>query len=108
MNTSQALAAILIAGLCTYAMRALPSLIFGGKKQMPPLLSYLGQVLTPAIMAALLVYCLRNSAVGGLTSLLPQLISVAVTALLHLWQRNALVSIITGTAAYMLLLHFVF
>lgn len=108
MSPGLAAAAILIAAICTYAMRALPSLLFGGQRKMPPFLSYLGQVLTPAIMGVLLIYCLKGSFQAGWRGLLPELAGVAVVAVLHLWRRNALLSIGLGTAAYMLLLRFVF
>lgn len=39
---------------------------------------------------------------------LPEAIAVAVTAGLHLWKRNTLVSILVGTAVYMLLVQVVF
>ena len=39
---------------------------------------------------------------------LPEAIAVAATALLHLWKRNTLVSILAGTAVYMLLVQLVF
>ena len=39
---------------------------------------------------------------------IPVLIGVAVTAALHLWRRNTLLSIAAGTVVYMVLVHFVF
>ena len=38
----------------------------------------------------------------------PQAIAVAVTAGLHLWRKNTLLSVLGGTAVYMLLVQFVF
>ena len=38
----------------------------------------------------------------------PQLIAVALTAGVHLWRKNTLLSIAVGTIGYMLLIHFVF
>ena len=37
-----------------------PFLLFGGKRQLPELIRYLGTVLPPAIMAVLIVYCLKG------------------------------------------------
>ncbi|MDE5996307.1 MAG: AzlD domain-containing protein, partial [Eubacterium sp.] len=37
-----------------------------------------------------------------------KLIGVAITAGVHLWKRNTLLSISAGTISYMLLIHFVF
>ena len=39
---------------------------------------------------------------------LPEAIAVAVTAGLHLWRRSTLLSILAGTAVYMLLVQLVF
>jgi branched-subunit amino acid transport protein AzlD len=39
---------------------------------------------------------------------LPSLIGVAITAGLHAWKRNTLLSIISGTVVYMLLVQLVF
>lgn len=39
---------------------------------------------------------------------LPELIAIAVTAGLHLWKRNTLISIGAGTVVYMLLVQLVF
>ena len=41
-------------------------------------------------------------------SLLPQLISIAVVAVVHLWRRNSLLSIGSGTVCFMLLSRLVF
>ena len=39
---------------------------------------------------------------------LPALIAVAVTVALHLWKRNTLISVVGGTACYMLLVQLIF
>ena len=39
---------------------------------------------------------------------IPEAIAVAVTAGLHLWRRNTLLSILAGTACYMALVQLVF
>ena len=69
---------------------------------------YLGGVLPPAIMATLVVYCLRDVQLLSGDHGLPSFLGVAVTALLHLKWRNTLLSIAGGTAAYMLLIRFAF
>lgn len=38
----------------------------------------------------------------------PELIGIAVTAILHFWKKQMLLSIAGGTVVYMLLIHFVF
>ena len=102
------LSTILVCALCTQITRWLPFLLFGGKKEVPRLGRYLGTILPAAIMAVLVVYCLK-----GITPLaypygLPELISVAAVVVLHLWKGNTLASIALGTVCYMVLVQMVF
>ncbi|MCB7318366.1 AzlD domain-containing protein [Lacrimispora sp. 210928-DFI.3.58] len=107
-NNRYILITILICALCTQITRWLPFLLFGGKKEIPCIIRYLGAILPAAIMAVLVVYCLK-----GITPLaypygLPELLSVAVVVLLHLWKRNTLASIALGTVCYMVLVQMIF
>lgn len=99
---------IAVAGLVTVALRFLPFLIFGGKRETPAYISYLGRVLPSAIMAMLVVYCLRNISFAAAPHGLPELIACIVVVLLHVWRRNSIISILGGTACYMLLVQLVF
>lgn len=99
---------IAVMALVTAALRFLPFLLFGGGKKVPPFISYLGKVLPYAIMGMLVVYCLRNITVLQSPHGLPELLSVAVVAALHVWKRNSLLSIGAGTVCYMLLVQLVF
>lgn len=82
--------------------------LFGGKKQVPKFVQYLGNVLPVAILGILIVYCLKDFEQGNVNYIVPQLIAVALTAGVHLWRKNTLLSIAVGTIGYMLLIHFVF
>lgn len=99
---------IAVAGACTFATRLFPFALFGGKKDVPKFIKYLGNVLPVAILGILIVYCLRDFENGNLNYILPQIISVVLTAGIHLWKKNTLLSIAVGTIGYMLLIHFVF
>lgn len=68
----------------------------------------LGRLLPPAMMGLLVVYSLRSVDILSGSHGLPEAIAVAATALLHLWKRNTLVSILAGTAVYMLLVQLAF
>lgn len=103
-----ALLVIAVTAVCTVATRVLPFAVFGSRRPVPEVVKYLGRILPASIMATLLVYCLKGIAPLTGNHGLPELIGVAVTALLHLWRRNTLLSIAGGTAAYMLLIRFVF
>lgn len=102
------LAIIGVMALCTILTRALPFWIFGGKKQLPETVNYLGRVLPPAIMAILVVYCLKNVNVFQGSRGLPEFMAVGLVAVLHLWKKNTLLSIGAGTVFYMALVQLVF
>ena len=112
--TLHAVAAIAVMALVTLVTRALPFLLFDRGENPPKVILYLGKVLPPAIIAMLIVYCLRNLAfspsfeLAALGGWLPQLLAVAAVVLLHLWKRNNLLSIFGGTVLYMVLVQAVF
>ena len=109
MTPGRTLLVIGIAAVCTFLTRAFPFLLFGGKKELSPAVRFLGNCLPSAIIAALVVYCLRSvsfDAAGWLNGVI-QLVSVGIVAGLHLWQRNILLSIGGGTVCYMALLRIV-
>ena len=105
---SHAALIIVVAGAVTLLLRFLPFLIFNGKQETPPYIIYLGKVLPYAIMGMLVIYCLRGISFTAAANFLPELIACAVVVLAHVWKRNTLLSIISGTACYMLLVQFVF
>ena len=72
-QSNYVLITILVCALCTQVTRWLPFLLFGGKKEVPGLVRYLGTILPAAIMAVLVVYCLK-----GITPLASSLWSFAV------------------------------
>lgn len=99
---------IAVIALVTAGLRFLPFLVFGENRKTPPLISYLGQVLPFAIMGMLVVYCLKDVSFTDAPFGIPEVIGCAVVTLLHIWKRNTLLSIGTGTLCYMLLIQFVF
>lgn len=116
----QAVAAIAVMAVVTFLTRALPFLLFDRGDHPPKLVLYLGRVLPPAIIAMLIIYCLKGPLLAlrdGFPHLLalqtagewlPAFLSVLVVALLHLWKRNTLLSIFGGTVLYMVLVQAVF
>ncbi|MDY6306880.1 MAG: AzlD domain-containing protein [Oribacterium sp.] len=96
--------AIFISALITFSLRALPFLLFSGDRRMPDWLSRLGAVLPSAIMAVLIVYCLKGVKSDIIGTGIPSAIAVLVVALSFKWKHNTFLSILSGTAVYMLLL----
>ena len=91
----------------TVLLRFLPFMIFG-KRETPKFVLYLGRVLPFAVMGMLVVYCLKGVSFVAFPYGIPEFLSVMLVVLLHLWKRNTLLSIIGGTACYMLLMQLVF
>ena len=97
---------VLTMGAMTQLLRFLPFALFS--KGTPKPVLYLGRVLPAATMAMLVVYCLRNISLTSAPFGLPELIAIAVITLLYLWRRSTLLSLVGGTAVYMLLVQLVF
>lgn len=105
---SRAALLIGVIALVTAGIRFLPFFIFGGKRETPKYIMYLGRVLPYAIMGMLVVYCLRGISFVSAPHGLPELISCAIVVAVHAWKRNTLISILSGTVCYMLLVQLVF
>ena len=103
MNTHALLIVLVCAGV-TLMLRALPFVCFGGRDGVPGWVASLGGMLPPAIMAALVVYCLKGVPYGAFADGARQLAAAAVVVALHLARRNTLLSIAGGTAVYMILI----
>ena len=108
MTDIQALIACLVASGITILLRALPFLVFSGKKT-PKIVQYLSEVLPYAIMGMLVVYCFKDvNFTGGIDGFLPEIIASLVAVLLYSFKKNTILSIVFATAVYMILVQFVF
>lgn len=103
-----ALVTIGVVALCTFLTRLFPFVVFGIKGEPPKLIKYIGRVLPPAVIAILLIYCLKSFDITKVTTFVPQLISMSLVVALHCWKRNNLLSIGGGTVCYMILIQMVF
>ena len=97
-----------MAVLGTAMTRFLPFLVFPGDKPVPKYIQYLGRVLPSAVFGLLVIYCLRDVNILSGSHGIPELISIAAVAGLHLWKRQMLLSIAGGTVCYMMLVQMVF
>lgn len=102
--------AVLVAviAVVTAALRMAPFLVFGGRRETPAYIIYLGKVLPFALIGMLVVFCFKNVSFAAAPFGLPELIAGLLTAGLHIWRRNTLLSVGCGTVCYMLLVQLVF
>ena len=108
MNLNYALIQVAVMAAVTFGIRALPFLLFPSGRKQPKIISYLSGVLPHAVIAMLVVYCLKDVSVTAAPHGLPEAISIAVTAGIHLWRRNTFLSLAVGTVLYMILIRTVF
>ena len=98
------LLAIVMSALITFGLRALPFVLFRGGRSMPEWMQRLGQILPSAIMAVLIVYCLKGAKSNPIGIGIPGIVAVAVVVASYKRKHNTFISIIVGTAAYMIML----
>ncbi len=101
----------LIIGICILATaitRGFPFFFFGRKQEVSPIIRYLGTYLPSSVMAILIIYCIKDISFDSLNHCVPELLAITCVVLLHLWKKNILLSILVGTAIYMVLIQVVF
>ncbi|MCQ8771033.1 branched-chain amino acid transporter permease [Streptomyces telluris] len=105
-DTRYAIAAVLVAAAVTWGLRALPFAALTPLRS-SSIVRYLSTRMPAGVMVILLAYCLRDLPLTHTRTLAP-LAALAVTVSLHLWRRNALLSILGGTATHVILASTVF
>ena len=100
MNTHAAILVLVMAAV-TMLLRFLPFLVF--RKRTPAYISYLGEVLPSAMIGLLVIYCLKDTVITRSPFGAPELIAGLTVVGLQVWKRNSLLSILGGTAIYMVL-----
>ena len=105
-STAHSAMLVAVMSVVTILLRAAPFLVF--KKKPPAYIIYLGRVLPAAIIGMLVIYCLKDINLLSAPFGAPELIAGLLVVGLHAWKRNILLSILAGTASYMLLIRLVF
>ena len=108
MTLTQQIITVAMVVLGTAATRFLPFLIFPAGKETPKYVRYLGKVLPAAVFGLLVVYSLKDVSVFSGSRGIPEMISILLVIVLHVWKRQMLLSIAGGTVCYMLLVQLVF
>jgi len=97
-------AAVGVAAAITFALRAVPFLLVEPLRASVTV-RRLGREMPAGIMVILLIYLVHGAAAEGTAPPAAQATGLALTAGLHLWRRNALLSVFAGTAAYVALVN---
>ena len=108
MTLTQQIITVAMVVIGTAATRFLPFLIFPAGKETPKYVRYLGKVLPAAVFGLLVVYSLKDVSILSGSHGIPELISIVLVIVLHVWKRQMLLSIAGGTVCYMLLVQLVF
>ncbi|WP_372411459.1 branched-chain amino acid transporter permease [Streptomyces luteireticuli] len=103
-NTAYVAAAVAISAAVTWALRSLPFAALAPLRASDTL-RYLSVHMPVGVMVILTVYTLRDVSPGGAA---PVGLALAATLGLHLWRRNAVLSVLGGTAIHVALASTVF
>ena len=98
-------AAIIISAVITFLLRAFPFLVFRGEHKLPDILDRLGKLLPSAVMAVLIIYCLKDIGDNMFGVGIPRLLAVLITGGSYKLWHNTFVSMAAGTLSYMGLLY---
>lgn len=104
INVGYSIMLVAVTAIVTFILRAIPFVVFGGKKDMHPTVRMIADKLPPAIIAVLVVYCVKSDIAMPGTGTIATLIALAAVVLVHLWKKNTLLSIAVGTVIYMILI----
>ena len=106
MSMQSALLGMIGMALVIFMCRAVPFIFFSRGLDSPfrrGFISFVERIVPPVAMTALALDALIPVVRSDLGGSLPSLIAALFTALIHLWKRNALLSIGGGTVLYMVL-----
>lgn len=105
MTLTQQIITVAMAVLATMLTRFLPFLLFPSQNKTPRFVIQLGELLPPAILGMLVIYSYREQLLPSTSMSVIALIAGLVTVGLHVWKRNMVLSILGGTAVYMLFIN---
>jgi len=106
MNSlNEVLGLVLAMGAVILFCRAFPFVFFSKKtSSVQPFLGFVEKIVPPAAMTVLAFNALGGAFYENHLDGILVLAASVCTALVHLWKRNSLISIFTGTAVYMILI----
>jgi branched-subunit amino acid transport protein AzlD len=103
MPLGKAFLAVAVMAAVTLFTRAFPFIFFRNRKP-PAALDFVRDYIPPAVMMILALSSFKDIKWASSPFGVPELICAGLVAILHLWKRNAMLSIVGGTAVYMILI----
>ena len=94
---------VIVAAAVTWAVRALPFAVLAPMRHSTAV-RYLSVHMPVGVMVMLMIYTLHGAPSGTARQLLWLVVGVLLTAGLHLWRGQAMLSILVGTGAYVTLM----
>ena len=85
----------------TFLLRSFAFMAFGNGGKTPGVVLYIGRVISPAVIAALIVYCLKGTSFKAPLYGGAEAAAICVCIVLHKLFHNPLLSIAASTAVYM-------
>jgi branched-subunit amino acid transport protein AzlD len=104
MNGYEALVATIMVALLTFGTRLVP-FVLPRRESFPSLVEYFEGTVPGFSLVLLALYCLRDARWLAPPYGLPEIIGVTVVVILHLAKKNTLLSIVSGTVVYVLLVN---
>ena len=95
-------AAVAVSAAVTWTLRAAPFAVLAPMRD-SAVVGYLSRHMPLGVLLILALYTLRDVPLELSPAALPVAVAVTVTVGLHLWRRNALLSILTGTTVHVAL-----
>lgn len=105
MSNTTILFVIVLSSIITFLLRATPFILFGRGNKPPRIIEKLGELLPFAVIASLVVYCLKDIPTSGFSDNIKLVAAVLSVIIVHIWKKNTIASITVGTVLYMILLH---
>ena len=93
---------VAVSAAVTWALRALPFTVLGPLRASSAV-ACLSERMPLGVLVILLGYTLPNLPVGHPVQAVPAMAALAATAGLQLWRRNAVLSVLAGTALHVVL-----
>ena len=99
---------ILLVAVLTFGARLFPFVVFSRTGKVPAVVSYIGNMLPPAVMIMLVIYCIRYITPMAWPHGIPELLCIGVVVLLYKFTKNYLIAMVGSTILYMVLVQVVF